>query len=90
MKRSRFTGEQFIGMLKEQEAGMSAIDICGKHEVSTATFNLRTPRNSGGGSELRPVEEPALPSSIGGPPQGFRPDGSGLCSFDPDLEQRTA
>lgn len=38
MKRSRFTEEQIIGMLKEQEAGMSTADVCRKHGVSSATF----------------------------------------------------
>jgi putative transposase len=38
MKRSRFTEEQIIAMLKEQEAGMSTSDVCRKHGVSSATF----------------------------------------------------
>lgn len=38
MKPSRFTEEQIIGMLKEQEAGMSTADVCRKHGVSSATF----------------------------------------------------
>ena len=38
MKRSRFTEEQIIRMLKEQEAGMSTVDVCRKHGVSSATF----------------------------------------------------
>ncbi len=38
MKRSRFTEEQIIAMLKEQEAGMPTVDVCRKHGVSTATF----------------------------------------------------
>jgi len=38
MKRSRFTEEQIIGMLKEQEAGLSTAEVCRKHGVSQATF----------------------------------------------------
>ena len=38
MKRSRFSEEQIIGILKEQEAGMSTADVCRKHGVSSATF----------------------------------------------------
>lgn len=38
MKRSRFSEEQIIGMLKEQEAGMPTADVCRKHGVSPATF----------------------------------------------------
>jgi len=38
MKRSRYTEEQIIGILKEHQAGMSAGDLCRKHGVSEATF----------------------------------------------------
>ncbi len=38
MKRSRFSEEQVIAMLKEQEAGVATVDICRKHGVSSATF----------------------------------------------------
>ncbi len=38
MKRSRFTEEQIIGMLNEQEAGAKTADVCRKHGVSEATF----------------------------------------------------
>jgi len=38
MKRSRFTEEQIIGVLKEHQAGMSAADLCRKHGISDATF----------------------------------------------------
>ena len=37
MKRSRFTEDQIIGILKEHEAGVSVSDLCRKHGVSDAT-----------------------------------------------------
>lgn len=38
MKRSRFTEEQIIGMLREQEAGKSTANVYRKHGISSATF----------------------------------------------------
>ena len=38
MKRSRFSEEQIIGILKEHQAGLSAQDLCRKHGISDATF----------------------------------------------------
>ena len=38
MKRSRFTEEQIIGILREQEAGAATADVCRKHGISSATF----------------------------------------------------
>jgi putative transposase len=38
MKRSRYTEEQIIGILKEQEAGVSVAELCRKHGMSDASF----------------------------------------------------
>ena len=38
MKRSRFSEEQIIAILKEQENGLSTKDICRRHGMSSATF----------------------------------------------------
>ena len=38
MKRSRFSDEQIIAIVKEQEAGMATAEVCRRHGVSGATF----------------------------------------------------
>jgi putative transposase len=38
MKRSRFTEDQIIGVLKEHEAGVPVADLCRKHGVSNASI----------------------------------------------------
>jgi putative transposase len=36
--KKRFSEEQIIGILREQEAGMSTAEVCRKHGVSSASF----------------------------------------------------
>ena len=38
MKRSRFSEEQIIGVLREQEGGQPTADVCRRHGISPATF----------------------------------------------------
>jgi putative transposase len=38
MRKSRFTEQQIIGMLKEHESGMATAEVCRKHGISDATF----------------------------------------------------
>ena len=38
MKRSRFSEERIIGILKEHEAGVTVADLCRKHGMSSASF----------------------------------------------------
>jgi putative transposase len=38
MKKSRFSQEQIIGILKQGEAGVKTADLCREHGISAATF----------------------------------------------------
>jgi putative transposase len=38
MKTSRFTEEQIIAILREQDAGAATAEVCRKHGISSATF----------------------------------------------------
>ena len=38
MRKSRFSEEQIISILKEHQAGLSAAELCRKHGISDATF----------------------------------------------------
>jgi putative transposase len=38
LERSRFTEEQIIGILKEQESGQRTADVCRRHGINEATF----------------------------------------------------
>ena len=38
MKRSRFSEEQIIGVLREHEAGSKTEEVCRRHGISSATL----------------------------------------------------
>ncbi len=38
MKKTRFSEEQIIALLREQETGMKTANECRKHEISSATL----------------------------------------------------
>ena len=47
MKKSRFSEEQIIGILKEQEAGMTVAELCRKHGMSAASLYPLTSKYGG-------------------------------------------
>ena len=61
MRKGRFSEEQIINVLREQQAGVPVADLCRKHGISDATFY--TWRTKYGGMEvsdarkLKAVEE---------------------------------
>ncbi|MCA3560054.1 MAG: transposase, partial [Aestuariivirga sp.] len=38
MKKSRFTEEQIIAILREQEQGLATAEVCRRHGISSAAF----------------------------------------------------
>ena len=40
MRKSKFSEEQIIAILAEQERGMATSEVCRRHGVSSATFYI--------------------------------------------------
>jgi putative transposase len=61
MKKSRFTEEQVLAILKEQDGGTKVADICRKHGITDATFHNWKNKYSGMSSQeltrLRVLEQ---------------------------------
>ena len=47
MRKSRFTETQIIGMIKEQEAGLTVAEVCRKNGISPASFYKRKAKYGG-------------------------------------------
>ena len=58
MKKTRFTENQIIAILKEGEAGVLVKEICRKHGISDATYyNWRSKYGGMGASDLKRMKE---------------------------------
>src|SRR6516164_7760742 len=62
MKRSRFSEEQIIAILREQEADAKTIEVCRKHGISDATFYKWKAKY--GGMEVSDARHPRRPAAI--------------------------
>jgi transposase-like protein len=60
MKRSRYTEEQIIGILKEQEAGTPVAELCRKHGMSDATFYTWKSKLAGSRCDIPLVGSPEI------------------------------
>jgi putative transposase len=58
MKKTRFTENQIIAILKEGEAGIKVKEICRKHGISDATYyNWKSKYGGMNASDLKRIKE---------------------------------
>ncbi len=58
MKKTRFTEQQIISAIKQQEAGMKASEVARKHGISEATFyNWKAKYGGMDASQLKRLKE---------------------------------
>jgi Transposase len=86
MKRSRFSEEQIIGILREAKAGSPIKAVCGSHNISTATYHAwkrkfgellcQKPTQTCGATTGHTVEHPVQPSA-----RRFHLQSSRRCAF---------
>lgn len=58
MKKTRFSENQIIAILKEGEAGIQVKEICRKHGISDATYyNWKSKFGGMGASDLKRMKE---------------------------------
>lgn len=60
MRKSRFSEQQIIAMIREYERGMPTSEVCRKHGISDATFYKYKARFGGMSGEARAAIGPRL------------------------------
>ena len=61
MRKSRYTEQQIVGILKESEAGLPTAELCRKHGISEQTFYRWKAKYGGLEVSDRPKEADRLP-----------------------------
>lgn len=58
MRKSRFTEDEIVSILKEADSGAKVSEICRKHGISDATFyNWRSTYRTPEGADLKRMKE---------------------------------